>query len=378
MSTGPRAHITGMLGGMADADCEVTSFLAGNRSPTYLTDERSDQRMVKSSLRGYVVDVARLLSNPLLGVAARRTVGKIDVLYERQATMQSLGWYRRRSTPWVIESNGPFWYEADTERGSLKLKWLARWLEVNSYRSSDLVVCVSEALKQILVREAGVDSRKIVVIPNAVDPSRFSYVKPAPWNQNGPLVIGFIGYLTQWAGLDTLLTAIAQVRTEGLSVQVRIAGQGPETLQLQELSRQLGLSDSVDFLGLRAWTEIPAFLGGCHIGYSGQRRMRIGEMYHSPLKLYEYQAAGLPILASNFPDAQSLIEPTGAGWLFDGGDSDSLAIAIHSAYDQGSALASLGEAGRRNIASNHSWASRVRYLLDELRSRGLLTPAVLP
>jgi glycosyltransferase involved in cell wall biosynthesis len=93
-------------------------------------------------------------------------------------------------------------------------------------------------------------------------------------------------------------------------------------------------------------------------------------MYHSPLKLYEYGAMGVPALAVRHDETTRFVEVARHGYLFD--DDDDLAAVIERAAGQLDHLRKSRRALREHVVRHHSWDHRVSDLLGELRRRGLL------
>jgi glycosyltransferase involved in cell wall biosynthesis len=370
-STGPRAHVTGLIAGFRDLGHRVRPMLAGDRVPARLNKAGSTGAVMASrSWQGRLIDTARVGLNPVIGGWTRAGGRRCDVFYERQATYQTLGVFRPAGTPWVIESNGPFWYEASTERNSLSYPRLAKQLELLTYRRADLVVAVSEALKTVLVEAAGLDPQRVLVVPNAVDPRRFH--TPVPRITSADVTVGFVGHMIGWAGLANLVDATAIARRRGAPVRLLLVGDGPGRREIEHRATAVGLSDVVEFTGHCAWTDVPRLLARCDVAFSGQVPMAIGSMYHSPLKLYEYYAAGLPVVATDFPDARQLITGAGAGWLVASNDVPALAdVLVQVAQERGS-LPHAGEAARRYVLAQHTWTHRANMIIAELRRRGLV------
>jgi glycosyltransferase involved in cell wall biosynthesis len=372
-TSGARAHLVGLTEAFQAEGHHLDLFLAGDSAPSFLTQPGAESVMRKGRLRQLVVDTVRLaLRFVFRWVACTQVPRDVDVVYERQAMFQALGKpWQRRGIPWVVESNGPYWHEGDVERGTLSMVGLAKRLETAAYQRADLVVAVSPVLKDILVRECRLDADKVLVLPNAVSSGRFSAL-PEPHRLHSAFTVGFIGYHIDWAGLDDLLDALATVRATGRDVRATFLGEGPARADLEAQADRLGLADVVRFLGQKAWAEVPSYVAGFDVGFSGQRSMSIGGMYHSPLKIYEYQAMQVPILASDYPDARRLVANADSGLLFDADRPGALAEALADAFDRRGELPAMGERGRAEVLAHHTWEARVRTLVDELDSRGLL------
>lgn len=331
---------------------------------------RSDGEHVihANTLRALVADVVRLgmgLINPL---HAQLALGdEVDWVYERLSSFQSLGTpFKRRGIPWILETNSLMFQESKTERRTIVLDSVARDKEISAYRRSDVIVCVSDSLKSHVVDSANIDPDKIIVMPNAVDLNRFLPLSPLePRNPEG-ITIGYVGYLVKWQALDLLLRAVAELKSEGMILRVVILGKGPARAEWEELSASLGLENQVDFKGHVAWKDVPKNISLFDVGYSGQAVLKSGDMYLSPLKLYEYMAAGKPVIASAFADARSLISGKDTGFLFDPSDLDDLVRTLKEVYAARSRLADMGRKAHDEIAANHTWTARVRDLIPKV------------
>jgi glycosyltransferase involved in cell wall biosynthesis len=308
--------------------------------------------------------------------AQRHLHGPFDLVYERFALFQQLGRsFQRRGVPWVVETNAVISQEARLERNALALQRLAARLERRTYHQADLIVCISDMLRELLVSETGVPADKVAVIPNAVDIDRFSADGPPAGavGADGEVVVGFVGFVIARQGIDELVHAIAALRGEGRPIRALVVGDGPDRPCLQVRARELGVADAVEFPGQVAWGEVPARIASFSVGYSGQRGVAGMPMYHSPLKIYEYLAMGRPVVATAHPDAERALVEAGAGWTFPAGDEAALSDVLRSVTDLDSAeLTVHGERARRHVVGHHTWAHRSRQLTDELARRGLL------
>jgi glycosyltransferase involved in cell wall biosynthesis len=371
-AVGPRAHVVGFMNGLNSVGVSPRTYLAGDQSSIRRMGRVSDETMRGSMAKRYLIDAARLGFRYAARQKAVAALGAVDIVYERQATFQDLGRpFQRKGSKWIIESNGPFWYEAAEERHSLALVKAARRLELQAYRDADLVVAVSEALKEIIASESGRNPDRIFVLPNATDPQRFDPARVTPERVGQAPVIGFVGYLAEWAGLDVLIQAIAQLNRSKRRLGAVIVGDGPARTRLERLAISEGVDRDINFLGHVEWSRVPSLLSGMDLAFSGQREMAIGSMYHSPQKLYEYQAMGLPVVASDYPDSRALLTDRQTGFLFDGGNVTSLVETLEKAL-RADSLEGLGSRARDLILESHSWEARVRTLLTELTRRGIL------
>lgn len=365
---GPRSHMLGVMRAFQALQWQVTPFIVGDRVPRSWVSEGSERAVTGGFLRTLISDLVRLN----MGIInARRAWGefgqRVDWVYERRAALQSLGWiFRRYGIPWILETNSPLFYESKAERKNVVLSKLEKWLEVKAYQECDILVCITEALKQIIVSEANIPPEKVIVLPNGVDTSVFNPECHPPKRIFDNFTIGFVGNLYAWQGLEDLLSAMHDLLQDGLNLSLVIVGDGQMRGELESKAQELGISNNVKFVGQVPWNEVPSYIAGFDVGYSGHVKLQIGKMYHSPLKIYEYMAMGKPVLASAFEDAQRVLQEGNTGFLFQAGDMQDLKSALVKAYHSQAILPKMGCQAREEILLNHSWIARVQTLIKKV------------
>lgn len=370
--SGPRAHIVGFIDALRQDGHEVHEFVLGDLLGRSLSGVGSQRLVTGGWLRQLAVDVVRIgLRFQVARRAARELPGPFDVVYERYALFQELGGrYRRDGATWVVETNALISDEARHERNALALQWLARRLERRTYRRADVVVVVSDTLRDILVTRAGVDSRKVLVVPNAVDTRRFAF-RPLPYTTGAAaqeLVVGFVGFVIERQGLAELVVAVNRLRQRGRRLRAVIVGDGPDRGALERLAAAGGDAGGVRFAGQVPWSDVPAWIETFTVGYSGQHGVGGMPMYHSPLKIYEYLATGRPVVATRHADAEHALAD--AGWTFPAGDLDALIRVLdHLSSLDRRHIAEAGERGRRHVEQHHTWRSRTAQVGDALVRR---------
>ena len=368
---GARSHVLGLIGGLEQIGWRVHRYIAG--------DELAKQSIQTTSpiakrMPMWAVDTARLaLRFSLRRKALHSVPADVQFVYERFASFQALGLaFQRRGVPWVLETNGPFFYEAAIERDFMAYKRLARRMEIAAYRSADAVVCVSNALRRIVTEIAQVPESKCLTIPNGVDTDRFDPQVVDQLRLSDHFTVGYVGALIPWQGLNHMLYALSQVRKDGLNVHLVVVGDGSAKADLTALVQHLHLQSAVTFTGQVPWQDVPRYIAGFDVCFSGQQMMQIGAMYHSPLKLYEYLAMGKPVIASSFEDATRLIDEGINGFLFNPADEESLTRAIIAAHAVIGTRAPFNASIRDHIVSHHSWLARTEELLSGLQALGVV------
>ena len=368
--SGPRAHIVGLIQGLESLEWEVKPFIVGDRLPPKLATGNVETSLSGSIFRAFALDVARWSLGKLNSYQAWKELGsQVDWVYERFSPFASLGRpFKRRGIPWILETHAPLAYESQTERKTSVLRKIAQSLEIQTYHDCDALVCISESLKEIIVNDFGINSAKVVVVPNAVDTTRFNPNVSSSKRFFEGFTLGFVGRLYAWHGLDILLNALGELCQEGIDIYLVVVGDGLVRKDWETQSQKLGISHRVKFVGQVPWQNVPQYIAGFDVGYIGNIHMQVGKMYHSPLKLYEYMAMEKPVLASAFDDAKAVIKESTTGFLFEPGNPQDLKRAIKNAYSQKDALPEMGRMARDEILASHSWSVRVKRMVAELES----------
>lgn len=362
-ATGPRSHIVGILAAFEALGWEVRPYIVGDRMPPKVATE-SHGLLTRGRHWALLADVGRLALRVVNAHRAHRELGSdVDWVYERFASFQALGApFQRRGIPWVLETQGPFYEEAKLDRKSLVLSRLARRLELRAYRQCDVLVCVSHALRDLLVREAKLPPDKVLVVPNGVDPEVFAPPsRPAARFFEG-LTIGYTGSLTRWQGLDLLLRAMGELHASGMPLHLVVIGDGMMREAWEALAAELGLADRVRFRGRVSLAEVPALVDGTDLGFAGHAESRHGRVYHSPLKIYEYLAMGKPVVASASEDALAVLRDGENGFVYPPGDLAGLTGALRRAWTLRERLPAMGRRAREEIVAHHTWTVRAEQI----------------
>ncbi len=366
---GPRTRVLGLIKGFEALDWEVKRFIIGDRVPQKLIESVPEKATNGKFFPTLAADLARLVLSTVNTQRSWQELGsQVDWAFEFAATMQSLGWnFKRHGIPWIIHTEGILYQEAKSERKSIVLGGIARYLEMRAYRECDALVCVSETLKELVVRESGVPPEKVVVIPNGVDTDVFDPKQYVPKRLFSDFTVGFVGGLYMWQAVDLLLEAVQELRTEGIDLSVVVVGDGVMYETWRTQAQSLGIADHVKFMGQVLWAEVPKYIAGFDVCYTGQVEIQqVGRMYHSPLKLYEYMAMAKPIVASAFEDAQRMLQDGETGFLFEPGNKEDLKRALTRAYQSQGQLSLMGQQAREVVLSQHSWVARVKTMIEGL------------
>ncbi|MBW3634415.1 MAG: glycosyltransferase family 4 protein [Chloroflexi bacterium] len=201
-------------------------------------------------------------------------------------------------------------------------------------------------------------ARKAVVIHNYPDFPAFS---PITDDYAGrPANIVYVGGLSEDRGLRHMIGSVALLPPE-LGARLHLAGRfQPESLEIT--TRQLPWADHVQWHGWLPADEVVDLLRTARVGLCVLQPLP-NYVDSLPTKLFEYMAAGLPVVASDFAPWREIVEEAGCGLLVDPTDVESLAGAIASLLADPARARAMGEAGRLAVMDRYGWPAEADRLV---------------
>jgi len=279
-------------------------------------------------------------------------------IYERCSLwgMTGLWLARKYSVPLVLEVNAPLAYEQRQYRG-LTFSSMAERTERMIWCGADLVIAVSDLLRHHL-QEAGVRPGRIQILPNAVDTNLFrtdldGELVRKRFHLGGRFVVGFLGTFKQWHGVDLLVEAFQRLHQVDPDMHLLLVGDGPLREPLQQEIRQATLEDAVTLAGKVAHQEVPLYLAAMDVAVAPYPDL--SEFYFSPLKLFEYMAAGRAIVASRLGQVAEVIVDGESGLLFKPGDVEDLVRCIRRLREDSRLRLALGKQASMSSQS-YTWS----------------------
>lgn len=295
--------------------------------------------------------------------ACMRVMQKYDVCHEHNSLL-SVGAAlacRRLGVPYIITVDADPLLELEVQGMPLKggQSWLAHWEARQTYRIAHRVLCLTEATRRRLMDYWKVPADKIVVLPLAADIKLFGRPQEANTIRRDlgfgdEPVIGFVGGFQLWHGLEDLINGFVQVREWFPNARLLLVGDGPGRKRIEELAHWLKVWDAITITGWVSYRDVPRYLAAMDLVAAPYPKLK-HEMWFSPLKLYEYMAAGKAIVASRCGQIADVIEDGVTGLLVEPGDPAGLADALRAVIADADLRTTLGANARRQAEAEHSW-----------------------
>lgn len=284
----------------------------------------------------------------------------------------------------VLEVNAPL-LEERRRYWHLSLDRLAEHADRTAFSQADALIAVSEGVRTYLV-QLGAPAERIAVVPNGADLVRFQpAVSGAAVRQryhlDDAVVLGFVGSLKLWHGVDLLMRAFASVRAAQATqaagdsaadaVRLLIVGDGPQRQALAHLAVECGVSDAVTFTGAVAHDAVPEYIAAMDVTIAPYRSTN--GFYFSPLKVMEYLAMGKPIVAPLLGQVPSLLQEHqgSCGLLYAPDDLHGLAAALLALVRDPAQRELLGARARAHALRGSSWRLVAQRILARVPERAM-------
>lgn len=248
---------------------------------------------------------------------------------------------------------------------------LADWVERYTLRHIDHVFAMVEESKQRLIH-LKVPEEKITIVSNTPNVQRFQIAEPtypgtlAGLRENFKII--YIGYLTGSRGLQTVIQGMPLVLRRDPNVRLIIVGNGKSEAELRSLVKENGVEGEVIFAGWIDNQQLPAFVSSCEVGLIPH--YRCGLWNHTvPNKLFDYMAAGKPVLSSNVPPIHRIVEETGCGLTYrDTSPMDFCDRVLELSLSPG-LLEKMGAMGKAAVKAKYNWNVDFDRMLKVLEDR---------
>ena len=270
---------------------------------------------------------------------------------------------RRLGIPYVLEVNADVIeqrkFKDIPERGLRRL--FAVWATRLCLNSAAKIICVSLDLKDHLHSEWNIEERRLTVLPCAADVEAFAPNGNAGLARQGlglttePVVI-WVGGFYPWHDLELLLESFALVVQSLPNARLVLVGDGQTRPTVARKVQESELGHAVIMTGSVAHASVPAMVSIADVAVVPSMPVSAGGGgTGTPLKLFEYMAAGKAIVATALNQAAEVIQDGGNGLLVEAGDVNGFAEAMLALLSDPVQRSRLGQNARRQALAHHSW-----------------------
>lgn len=288
-----------------------------------------------------------------------------DGIYERYALfLCATVWLARRARiPIVLEINDSVLVERVRP---LRFPGLARAIESWCFRNASGLVFISGHFQQLARQHYGAIAPS-VISPNAVDadafdPARFDRTAArAARGLQDTIVIGYVGAFVYWHGVRDFVDSIADRMRDHDRLRLLLIGDGVEHEAIAQLVADKDLSDRILLPGRLGHEQVPEAIACMDYAI-----LPNSNEYGSPMKVFEFMAMQVPVLAPDFDPLREVIRDGETGWLFPRYRYDiavERALALSGDPDR---VRAIGIAARDYTCRERRWVDNVAQMLPLL------------
>jgi glycosyltransferase involved in cell wall biosynthesis len=356
---GQSVHVEELIAALRAEGHEVRVVGPGFYQASSFGGESRVVALLRRLLPGALGELAELAYNVPAYFRLRRACRDFhpELIYERYNLFYLAGTWLARANRVLhfVEVNAPL-AEERARYGGLQLRLLARAAERMVWRKADYVLAVTEVLRQ-RVLAAGVAPDRARVVPNGVALDRFP-TAPAP--AGSPVVLGFVGFVREWHGLDAVIRGMPAHP----DMVFDVIGDGPARPGLEALAASLGVASRLRFTGVVEHAGVPRAVAAFDIAL----QPKVVD-YASPLKLFDYMAAGRAIVAPDQPNIREILEHNRTALLFDPAQPAAMWAAIARLLSDQALRRALGEAARATLERrDYTWRGNARRIVAWARA----------
>ena len=319
-----------------------------------------------------VLDISRNDMNEEAYLRACAEAWEKVIIQERPAIVHAASNYvialpaliaaRRLGVPFVYEVRG-FWEVTRSSRDesfmhTAKYRHMALFEKVVC-EQADRIITITTPMKKELIRR-GVPEEKISIAFNSVDVDRFVPVPrdEALAEQLGIIgdcpVIGYVGSMVDYEGLDDLITAVASLKQEGLKFRLLLVGDGAVFEELHHQVEELCLEDIVIMPGRVPHEQVESYYSLVHIAPFPRKPWEVCELV-SPLKPFEAMAQQKAVVVSSTEALREIVRHGENGMIFEKGNVVSLQNVLRELLTDADLCARLGQNARNWVMQERTW-----------------------
>lgn len=303
---------------------------------------------------------AALFESLRFASACRQELNDCDLFLERMSWVSYGGALASRwlNIPLVLENNGD--HLADLEaKGIAPRGWQRRisfWGMGWAVKQAAHVVVSGEGWRDQFLARWPVEPARVTTVENGTILLRLlPRERLRAFREEGasktPVTLVYLGGFTPWQGVPVLLRALAQARAVNENLCLLLIGDGEGRAGAEQLAAELGIAGAAIFTGRLEAKDYAPLLAQADVGVAPY----CDWPEFSGLKIFDYKAAALPVIASGQNGRPASVQRQQSGWIVPPGDQEALCQAILTLAANAPLRRRLGRTARLQAEDNHDW-----------------------
>lgn len=376
--SGSGTHMREMIAAFRNEQCEVLPVVmgGGDNPPeeTLNKHQSGSKQFLKNLLSKRVwrtVKDLNLLRFDYFTAAKRieKAIKKFnpDFIYERCYYLQLSGikMAKKYGLPHVLEINSPFVDQANfLGKSKSYFENYARYIEKKQVHETDLPLAVVGPLKEYFAKRHNVPRDKFLITHDAFNPKNIQLNTSdqkkiqEQYQLFDKKVIGYIGSIFEWHGLDKLIRAFDEMKISG--AKVLIVGYGAYMTTLMKLAKNLAVEDDIIFTG-----RVPKEIIFNYIDIMDICVAPNAAWYQSPVKIFEYGAMGKPILGPDTEAVREVMIPDEDGILVEP-SINHIKAGLRQLLKDPERAKQMGLNFRKKVLQEYTWGKNAKKVLNKI------------
>ncbi len=243
-------------------------------------------------------------------------------------------------------------------------------IEKQVYSNIDKVIANTSFMRDWVI-QMGTKAESVKVIPQGVDSD---IMKPLPWQENlahelnlqkSDKLLFFLGSIIDLSGLEVIIENFTQMKKAVPNLKILIVGGGGDLVKLQKLTSSLNLENDIVFTGYKPYKMVPSYSSLATLCIN---TLRVNSMTDriSPVKIFDLQACGKPILATPLRGLKMDFPEERAGVIYS--QLEDFPKKILELLQDEDNLKNIGRRGREFVEKNFTWKKVSEEMIRELSS----------
>lgn len=296
---------------------------------------------------------------------------KPDLIFQHHHDFNFVGSLLKRYTklPFFLHADGvEYWVKKNW--GKLYFGNLLKWAEEIQWFNADRIFVPSAIVKEQLVGYK-VESNKIIVSPNSVDPELFSPILndlnlKKELDLENSFICGFAGTFGHWHGVDTIAESIKFVKDVIPNVKFLLVGDGMFRAKVEEILERDNTKDFCIITGMVPLSKVPNYLSICNVLLTPCKSNDDNSaFFNSPIKLFEYMSMGKPIVASEIGQQAIVLKHNVNALLHNENDPEAHANAIIKLYNNPELANEISSNSRKEVEDKFDWRVNAKRIVNQ-------------
>ena len=248
-------------------------------------------------------------------------------------------------------------------------KWMRKMVEAYLIKRSDFVITVNDSIARTLADTYKVKLPTVVMNTPSLKkislPSQSVSLRHVIGIQDSYHILLYSGAITFNRGLENLIESLVYL-PQGFLVLMGYSNDKYRN-KLKTIAAEKSVAPRLAFFGPVPSDQVTAYAASADLGVAPIENVCLSYYYCSPNKLFEYLLAGLPVIASDFPEMRQIIDEYGVGTTFDPSAPKDIARAVMEIFEAPEKWKDIKEK-THSVASIYNWENESRKLIDIYKS----------